>query len=169
MNKVNQLQSALHRLFKVISLPDRHSGCILEGLNFEGLYQYVRAHSEPVCSFSVVPSGGDGGKLSFSGKEIFHCPAFCLYTDDKMLAGDDFISLGRDYELWLLEDMSFAVVVKTETYVESGDYSICHRYVLTTNMKRFTREMHIDSNHLLFDLVDWVDEQESYLMPLYDF
>ena len=112
MSKVTELENALTTLFRKgteVGYTETEIDEFLENIDYHALLQAVWNKAETVYAYRA--DGKNALSLDYRSSELFKQRATLLYED----VGDSYIGAvlaARSMELWLLEDMGFAVVAK---------------------------------------------------------
>lgn len=129
MNKVTELENALTELFRKgteVGYSETEIDEFLEDIDYDTLLQAVWNNAETVYSYRA--DGEHEFSMDYRGTELFKQRATLLYED----MGEGFagaVVAARSMELWLLEDMGFAIVANF--YVEVGNASTSPSTVFT--------------------------------------
>ena len=113
MSKVTELENALTSLFRrgtEVGYTETEIDEFLENIDYHTLLQAVWNNAETVYAYRA--DGKNALSLDYRGAELFKQRATLLYED----VGDSYIGTvlaTRSMELWLLEDMGFAVVANS--------------------------------------------------------
>lgn len=81
----------------------------LEGINFDSLYHSLYFKSMPVYSFRAC--GSIARQHPFIGGPLFPCHAIILYRHASFAVNEPNIGVYRFLEVWLREDLTFAITV----------------------------------------------------------
>lgn len=92
-------------------------------LSYDVLTQAIRDNIMRVLEYRAVADAGDC--IDYFGKELFDQRATFILAYEDATAENNLYSVVCRTELWLLEDMTFAVVRAIITAVESGDSPSC--------------------------------------------
>ena len=112
MSRVTELEKALTTLFRKgteVGYTETEIDEFLENIDYHALLQAVWNKAETVYAYRA--DGKNALSLDYRSAELFKQRATLLYED----VGDSYIGAvfaARSMELWLLEDMGFAVVAK---------------------------------------------------------
>ena len=121
---------------------------LLVGIDFEALLQALWRKRETVYAYTV--EGAAENSFTYRGPELFPVPAVMLYNDIEIIisnTGEHSLS----HELWLLPDISLAVVSCVRTAF-AGDACVCeYRAIKGTDWRE--TELEIDFP----DLADSLD------------
>lgn len=130
MNKVTELENALTELFRKgteVGYSETEIDEFLEDIDYDTLLQAVWNNAETVYSYRA--DGEHEISMDYRGTELFKQRATLLYED----MGEGFAGVvvaARSMELWLLEDMGFAIVANFSVDAGGGEYITEHRQVL---------------------------------------
>ena len=128
----------------------------LEDIDYDTLLQAVWNNAETVYSYRA--DGEHEFSMDYRGTELFKQRATLLYED----MGEGFagaVVAARSMELWLLEDMGFAIVANFYVEVGNGEY--------ITEYRVYKGSDWTDSD-LDLDLEDLVAELAAMCEPYYD-
>ncbi len=99
---------------------------MLRGVDFDSLLQAVRHYARTVYAYTT--QGKAPKSFNYRGAELFDQRATLLYEDfDQSTAAEALTS--RTYELWLLEDMTFAVTACVTLSTGGGKYITEYREI----------------------------------------
>lgn len=110
MNKSLELKSAMTDFFRSGATMDHDVAdmdCLLEGINFFALRQALTDRMETVYEYRLTSEVGT--QMEYHGQELFDESAVLLCVD-RVGCAADVAEYERRLELWLLSDMTFAVV-----------------------------------------------------------
>lgn len=122
MSRVTELEKALTTLFRKgteVGYTETEIDEFLENIDYRALLQAVWNKAETVYAYRA--DGKNALSLDYRSSELFKQRATLLYED----VGDSYIGAvfaARSMELWLLEDMGFAVVAKFSVNAGEGEY-----------------------------------------------
>lgn len=122
MSRVTELEKALTTLFRKgteVGYTETEIDEFLENIDYHALLQAVWNKAETVYAYRA--DGKNALSLDYRSAELFKQRATLLYED----VGDSYIGAvfaARSMELWLLEDMGFAVVAKFSVNAGEGEY-----------------------------------------------
>ena len=159
MNKVTELENALTKLFRKgteVGYSETEIDDFLEDIDYDTLLQAVWNNAETVYSYRA--DGEHEFSLDYRGTELFKQRATLLYED----MGEGFAGVvvaARSMELWLLEDMGFAIVANFSVEVGNGEYITEYRVYKGCDW--------LDSD-LELDLEELVKELAALCEPYYD-
>ena len=159
MSKVTELENALTSLFRrgtEVGYTETEIDEFLENIDFHTLLQAVWNNAETVYAYRA--DGKNALSLDYRGAELFKQRATLLYED----VGDSYIGAvlaTRSMELWLLEDMGFAVVASFSVNAGDGDY--------VTEYRVYKGSDWTDSE-ISLDLEDLVAELAALCDPYYE-
>ena len=153
MSRVIELEKALTTLFRKgteVGYTETEIDEFLENIDYHALLQAVWNKAETVYAYRA--DGKNALSLDYRSSELFKQRATLLYED----VGDSYIGAvfaARSMELWLLEDMSVAVVSCVQiVYGDGNDY--------ITEYREYKGE-EIPFSEPVPDLLDFVDRLES--------
>ena len=127
MSKVADLKNALTELFRKgteVGYTETEIDEFLEGIDYHTLLQAVWDSAETVYAFRA--DGRHELSLNYRGAELFQQRATLLYED----MGEGFagvVTTARSMELWLLEDMGFAIVANFS--LEAGNCAVSYTHL----------------------------------------
>ena len=159
MNKVTELENALTELFRKgteVGYSETEIDEFLEDIDYDTLLQAVWNNAETVYSYRA--DSEHEFSMDYRGTELFKQRATLLYED----MGEGFagaVVAARSMELWLLEDMGFAIVANFYVEVGNGEY--------ITEYRVYKGSDWTDSD-LDLDLEDLVAELAAMCEPYYD-
>lgn len=122
MSKVSDLKNALTELFRKgteVGYTETEIDEFLEDIDYHTLLQAVWDSAETVYAFRA--DGRHELSLNYRGAELFQQRATLLYED----MGEGFagvVTAVRSMELWLLEDMGFAIVANFSLEAGNCEY-----------------------------------------------
>ena len=159
MNKATELENALTDLFRKgmkLGYTSSEISEYLDGIDFNTLLQAVWNNAETVYAYRA--DGNHDFSMDYRGEELFDQRATLLYED----TGEGYIGAViavRSLELWLLEDMTFAIVANFRVEVGSSEY--------ITEYRVYKGSDWTDSD-IDLDLKDLADELAAMCEPCYD-
>ena len=124
MSRVTELEKVLTTLFRKgteVGYTETEIDEFLENIDYHALLQAVWNKAETVYAYRA--DGKNALSLDYRSAELFKQRATLLYED----VGDSYIGAvfaARSMELWLLEDMGFAVVAKFSVNAGEGESRI---------------------------------------------
>mgnify|MGYP007083645145 CR=1 FL=1 len=158
MSRVTELEKALTTLFRKgteVGYTETEIDEFLENIDYHALLQAVWNKAETVYAYRA--DGKNALSLDYRSSELFKQRATLLYED----VGDSYIGAvfaARSMELWLLEDMGFAVVAKFSVNAGEGEY--------VTEYRVYKGSDWADSE-ISLDLEDLVAELAALCDPYY--
>ena len=159
MSRVTELEKALTTLFRKgteVGYTETEIDEFLENIDYHALLQAVWNKAETVYAYRA--DGKNALSLDYRSSELFKQRATLLYED----VGDSYIGAvfaARSMELWLLEDMGFAVVAKFSVNAGEGEY--------VTEYRVYKGSDWADSE-ISLDLEDLVAELAALCDPYYE-
>ena len=159
MNKATELENALTDLFRKgmkLGYTSSEISEYLDEIDFNTLLQAVWNNAETVYAYRA--DGNHDFSMDYRGAELFDQRATLLYED----TGEGYIGAViavRSLELWLLEDMTFAIVANFRVEVGSSEY--------ITEYRVYKGNDWTDSD-IDLDLKDLSDELAAMCEPCYD-
>lgn len=159
MSRVTELEKALTTLFRKgteVGYTETEIDEFLENIDYHALLQAVWNKAETVYAYRA--DGKNALSLDYRSAELFKQRATLLYED----VGDSYIGAvfaARSMELWLLEDMGFAVVAKFSVNAGEGEY--------VTEYRVYKGSDWADSE-ISLDLEDLVAELAALCDPYYE-
>ena len=124
---------------------------LTEQVCWENLFHEIRDRAEPVYAFDT--NGLLSDALKYRGQKLFDCNATLLWREPTHAEEDDELDTTRYLEMWLLEDMSVAVVSCVQiVFCDGNDY--------ITEYREYKGD-EIPFSEPVPDLLDFVDRLES--------
>ena len=142
------------RLFQRLNLLIKH---------YHALLQAVWNKAETVYAYRA--DGKNALSLDYRSAELFKQRATLLYED----VGDSYIGAvfaARSMELWLLEDMGFAVVAKFSVNAGEGEYVTEYRVYKGSDWA--DSEISLDLEDLVAELAALCDPYYEHEQPIYE-
>ena len=99
---------------------------LTEQVCWENLFHEIRDRAEPVYAFDA--NGLLSAALKYRGRKLFDSNATLLWRELTHAEEDDGLDTTRYLEMWLLEDMSFALVHNVSMVIKSGDFYYATEY-----------------------------------------
>ena len=161
MSKVSDLKNALTELFRKgteVGYTETEIDEFLEDIDYHTLLQAVWDSAETVYAFRA--DGRHELSLNYRGAELFQQRATLLYED----MGEGFagvVTAVRSMELWLLEDMGFAIVANFS--LEAGNCEYVTEYRVYKGSDWTDSELDLDFEELVADLAKMC--QPYYCLP----
>ena len=159
MNKVDELENTLTELFRSGADEDHDETEmeeLLEGMDYPTLLQGLHVSRMPVYEFRADSKLENS--FEYRGQELFSGTAMLLYTD----IGDACLDVAlhsRFYELWLLEDMTLAVVSVFRNDIGNGTY--------VTEYRSYKGEDWEEAG-MCIDFLDLADDLDSLCASVYE-
>ena len=167
MLRTIELENSIHRLFCCGAEVDPVIQEALNCLEYEILSQAICHHAELVYAYradTLVDSG-----CNYRGELLFPTRATLLFSTPCVRAtSEGGISFERVMELWLLEDMSFAVVSHVRIRLNEGEFESNYRSLKTKDLDLFPQVINFDLNLLAIRLAAMCDEYLESSMPTYE-
>lgn len=166
MSKVADLKNALTELFRKgteVGYTETEIDEFLEGIDYHTLLQAVWDSAETVYAFRA--DGRHELSLNYRGAELFQQRATLLYED----MGEGFagvVTTARSMELWLLEDMGFAIVANFS--LEAGNCEYVTEYRVYKGSDWTDSELDLDFEELVADLAKMCQPYYGYAAPDYE-
>lgn len=155
MTKVEELELAITNLFHQgteVGYTESEIDAFLDGIDFPALLQAVWNNSETVYAYRA--QGEHECSMNYRGAELFKQRATLLYED----IGEGFVGevcTARSMELWLLEDMGFAVVANF--IVDAGQSQYITEYRVYKGSDWVGSDLCLDLEELVAELVELCD------------
>lgn len=165
MNKTQLLEKNIRALVKDGKTLDLEYFVILDELNFAALLQAVRHHAETVFTYRINAAQGAG--RDYRSQELFSGRATQLYSCLAPFSDSD-IGVVRTLELWLLEDLSFAVVANMQVILGEGAIMSEYRVVKTCEFSEIHTEIPINLTDFARNLRDMCRDYEKAGLPSYE-
>ena len=163
MSKVSDLKNALTELFRKgteVGYTETEIDEFLEDIDYHTLLQAVWDSAETVYAFRA--DGRHELSLNYRGAELFQQRATLLYED----MGEGFagvVTAVRSMELWLLEDMGFAIVANFS--LEAGNCEYVTEYRVYKGSDWTDSELDLDFEELVADLAKMCQPYYGYAAP----
>ncbi len=166
MYTVDSLERAIRKLFRggmANGYRERRVMELLEDIDYPTLLQAVRHRARTVYAYTTQ---GQHTKLfSYRGADLFDQRAALLYEAFDLNAGGK-VAANRTYELWLLEDMTIAAVVRVSITYDSGAYKTVYRGIREEGP--WNCGMFLDLNLLTHDLHEMCRAVYKGRQPVYE-
>ena len=165
MSRVTELEKALTTLFRKgteVGYTETEIDEFLENIDYHALLQAVWNKAETVYAYRA--DGKNALSLDYRSSELFKQRATLLYED----VGDSYIGAvfaARSMELWLLEDMGFAVVAKFSVNAGEGEYVTEYRVYKGSDWA--DSEISLDLEDLVAELAALCDPYFGHEQPIY--
>lgn len=166
MSRVTELEKALTTLFRKgteVGYTETEIDEFLENIDYHALLQAVWNKAETVYAYRA--DGKNALSLDYRSAELFKQRATLLYED----VGDSYIGAAfaaRSMELWLLEDMGFAVVAKFSVNAGEGEYVTEYRVYKGSDLA--DSEISLDLEDLVAELAALCDPYYEHEQPIYE-
>ena len=166
MSRVTELEKALTTLFRKgteVGYTETEIDEFLENIDYHALLQAVWNKAETVYAYRA--DGKNALSLDYRSTELFKQRATLLYED----VGDSYIGAvfaARSMELWLLEDMGFAVVAKFS--VNAGESEYVTEYRVYKGSDWADSEISLDLEDLVSELAALCDPYYEHEQPIYE-
>ena len=162
----NAYYAAMYLLTSNDDIYRRTANCFCkDGIEFgyHALLQAVWNKAETVYAYRA--DGKNALSLDYRSAELFKQRATLLYED----VGDSYIGAvfaARSMELWLLEDMGFAVVAKFSVNAGEGEYVTEYRVYKGSDWA--DSEISLDLEDLVAELAALCDPYYEHEQPIYE-
>lgn len=167
MLRTIELENSIRRFFCCWDTMSPAIKEALDCLNYELLSQSVCHHSEFVYAFRADTLADSG--CNYRGELLFPVRATLLFSMPYVRAtAEGGISFERRAELWLLEDMTFAVVSSVRIRLCEGEFESDYRSLKTKDLDLFPTVIDLDLNLLAMRLAAMCDEYLDSPMPTYE-
>ena len=167
MLKTIELKTAIHLLFFSQEEVSPAVQMILDAIDYELLLQSVQHNAEPVYAFRTDTEEESG--CNYRGGLLFPIPATLLLSVPHVDAvSDSGVLFERRVELWLLEDMSFAVTANVRVQLCEGDFESEYRTLKTRELDVFPRVIDLDLALLAMELLRMSEKYLESSMPTYE-
>lgn len=166
MNKVIELENALTELFRKgteVGYSETEIDEFLEDIDYDTLLQAVWNNAETVYSYRA--DGEHEFSLDYRGTELFKQRATLLYED----MGEGYAGVvvaARSMELWLLEDMGFAIVANFSVEVGNGEYITEYRVYKGGDWT--DSDLELDLENLVAELAALCEPYYDHNQPIYE-
>lgn len=166
MSRVTELEKALTTLFRKgteVGYTETEIDEFLENIDYHALLQAVWNKAETVYAYRA--DGKNALSLDYRSAELFKQRATLLYED----VGDSYIGAvfaARSMELWLLENMGFAVVAKFSVNAGEGEYVTEYRVYKGSDWA--DSEISLDLEDLVAELAALCDPYYEHEQPIYE-
>ena len=166
MNKAIELENALTGLFRKgteVGHSETEIDELLEDIDYDTLLQAVWNNAETVYAYRA--DGEHEFSLDYRGTELFTQKATRLYED----VGEGFAGVvvaARSLELWLLEDMTFAIVANF--YVEVGNSEYITEYRFFKGSDWTESDIELDLEDLAAELAAMCEPYYDHTQPIYE-
>lgn len=166
MSRVTELEKALTALFRKgaeVGYTETEIDEFLENIDYHALLQAVWNKAETVYAYRA--DAKNALSLDYRSAELFKQRATLLYED----VGDSYIGAvfaARSMELWLLEDMGFAVVAKFSVNAGEGEYVTEYRVYKGSDWA--DSEISLDLEDLVAELAALCDPYYEHEQPIYE-
>ena len=167
MLKTIELENAIIRLFSCAGELNPLAEEVMDDLDRELLVQTVRHYQEPVYAYRTDTCEESG--CNYRGDLLFPVQATLLFAMPYVRAATESgISFERRSELWLLEDMTLAVVSCVRIRVYDGEFKSEYRTLKTKDLDIFPQVIDLDYNLLAIRLGAMCDEYLESPNPTYE-
>lgn len=155
MNTIEKLTNTIRNVCIELGIRGEYSPEIIchlvRNIQFPALYDAIRDNAEPVYAYTT--NGERPLVLKYRSRKLFDRNATLLWREPTVCADDTDLATSRYLELWLLEDMSIAVVACVQIIYESeGEY--------ITEYREY-KGGELPNNEPMPDLLDFVDRLEE--------
>lgn len=158
MNKVKALEEIILTLL-------RTEPTAIEITDFPALLQVLRHDAETVYTYRINTCHGIG--RDYRSTELFDQRATQLYSSLAPYHEDE-IGTARIMELWLLDDLSIAVVANMQVVIGKGTIVSEYRTVKTTNLSEVANEIEMDLPVLVKSIKEMCQDYRNASTPTYE-
>ena len=167
MFRTIELENSIRSLFCCSDGLNAETEEVLDCLNLEALSQTIRYHEEPVYAYRADTCVDSG--CNYRGELLFPIPATLLFSMPYVRAtAEGGISFERRSELWILKDMTLAVVSSARIRLCEGEFESDYRSLKTKDLDLFPQVIDLDLNLLAMRLAAMCDEYLDSPMPTYE-
>ena len=167
MRKPIELKSAIDNLFCCVELLPFVEEILEEHLDYDDLAQAIQHFAEPVYAFATWSA--ESSSCEYRGEPLFPFHATLIYTVPCMSSAlDSGVITERHLEIWLTDDMKFAVVSNFRTEFCDGEFVSAYRVIKTTDPDEFAQVIDLDYNELALMLVALSKLYNNSDMPTYE-
>ena len=131
---------------------------LVESLDIYSLLQVVRHNATTV--YSYITQGRQERSFNYRGEDLFRQKATLLYEETDQVTMEIVVAT-RTLELWLLEDMSFALVHNVSMVIKSGDFYYATEYRSIVKLLK-------DRDDLFFTPESLTEELEEMCIPQWE-
>ena len=166
MNKVIQLRETILSLFRSGAGASRNQSemlKLLDGLDFHDLLQSVSNDMEPIYQYYAFGTGTED--CEYYGPELTPMNAALLFEDVTEYTAHS-ADCTRSLELWLLADMSLAVVSCFNVTMKGGNYVSAYRTFKGRNWR--DAGMMLDFSALADSLGERCEKVRDGKYPIYE-
>ena len=136
---------------------------LVESLDIYSLLQVVRHNATTV--YSYITQGRQERSFNYRGEDLFRQKATLLYEETDQVTMEIVVAT-RTLELWLLEDMSLAVVSCVSVNYDHDGYITQYRTIKDTPV--MDSELCLDLGELVEDLNGLCDPVYEHTQPVYE-
>mgnify|MGYP000000556176 FL=1 len=136
---------------------------LVESLDIYSLLQVVRHNATTV--YSYITQGRQERSFNYRGEDLFHQKATLLYEETDQVTMEIVVAT-RTLELWLLEDMSLAVVSCVSVNYDHDGYITQYRTIKDTPV--MDSELCLDLGELVEDLNGLCGPVYEHTQPVYE-
>ncbi len=166
LSKVTELENTLTELFRKgteVGYSETEIDEFLENIDYDTLLQAVWNNAETVYSYRA--DGEHEFSMDYRGTELFKQRATLLYED----MGEGFAGVvvaARSMELWLLEDMGFAIVANFSVDAGGGEYITEYRVYKGSDWP--DSDLALDLENLVAELAAMCEPYYDHNQPIYE-
>lgn len=136
---------------------------LAESLDIYSLLQVVRHNA--ITVYSYITQGRQERSFNYRGEDLFRQKATLLYEETDQVTMEIVVA-SRTMELWLLEDMSLAVVACVSVDYDHGGYITQYRTIKDTPV--LDSELCLDLSELVEDLNGMCGPVFEHTQPVYE-
>ena len=149
--------------YKRLFLTEDEAAELVESLDIYSLLQVVRHNATTV--YSYITQGRQERSFNYRGEDLFRQKATLLYEETDQVTMEIVVAT-RTLELWLLEDMSLAVVSCVSVNYDHDGYITQYRTIKDTPV--MDSELCLDLGELVEDLNGLCGPVYEHTQPVYE-
>ena len=161
MNRKYELRTVIRALFLIYRLSPPMAAKLAE-LDYEALSQALNYNAEPIYRFRTDNYSEE--RCEYRSDLLLPHNGSLIFTQPE--ASDSAqVSFERSKELWILDDLTIAVVSKIELTDSTDTFTMTYRTVRTRNFNEIAYEIDIDPDALAKELLDMAKSFYDCPMP----
>ena len=162
MNRKYQLENLFKSIFQHCRVKTVETAMKVADLDYEALSQALRYDMEPIYCFRTDNFCEESCEyrsellLPISGTLIYEQP---IWKESSL------VTMERSMELWVLDDLSIAVLAKVKIADSSDMFNGEYRTIRTRNLEELSREIDLDLDVLATSLMELANSFRDSAMP----
>lgn len=162
MNRKYQLQRTIKEIFQHGRVKSVETGMLVAELDYEALSQALRSDMEPIYRFRTDNYCEES--CEYRSELLFPANGTLIY-EQTITKDSSLVTLERSKELWILDDLSIAVVSKVKIADSTDMFNGVYRSIRTQSLEELPFEIDLDLDMLAESLQEMSNSFRDCSMP----